>query len=190
MSITLIENHASYDFKHERVNQMADRLLNINWYQHVGTIHDDVQNKAEKFLQSLNIENCEIKWISKDEIGNIYDTIRLTNSSLWEALKVLPDRLKEKIDQSGQEEILNEIVYHLPEAVFHEVYKGAFKTFSDESFIRFLVGHAMYISLLACAWELVANINEWGENPFAYLVDILEMGHIPLGSNNQTFYIM
>ena len=69
-------------------------------------------------------------------------------------LAEVPDRLKGKIVSSGNENLLIDIVDKVPEAIFHGVYKEAFKHFGEETVVKFLVGHAMYISVVACAAEL------------------------------------
>lgn len=64
------------------------------------------------------------------------------------------DQLKEKIISVSNEKLLIDVVDKVPEAIFHGVYKEAFKHFGEEKCLKFLVGHAMYISTVACAAEL------------------------------------
>ena len=75
------------------------------------------------------------------------------------ALAEVPDRLKRKIVSVGNENLLTDIVDKVPEAIFHGVYKEAFKHFEEEKVVKFLVGHAMYISVIACAAELAEENN-------------------------------
>lgn len=70
------------------------------------------------------------------------------------ALAEVPDQLKEKIVRAGNEKLLVDVVDKVPEAIFHGVYKEVFKHFGEEKTVKFLVGHAMYVSVLACAAEL------------------------------------
>lgn len=190
MSITIIDHQPVYDFKHDRVNQLSERLLNINWYHRVGMIDNRAKEKVEMFMDAFHISNYDVSWLEKEDINNCYEMISLQNSDLWEVLKVLPDQLKDKIDESGKGKLLEEIVYHLPEMVYHEVFKQAFQTFAKQETVRFFIGHSLYISLFACTWELISDLKGWEENPFAYLVDVLEMGHVPIGPNGQTFYLL
>ncbi|AKN53194.1 Hypothetical protein AB434_0789 [Heyndrickxia coagulans] len=48
-----------------------------------------------------------------------------------------------------------------------------------------MIGHAMYIGLLYCLYELAEE-----ENPVSFLLDILEAGNIPLGPDGNIFYLV
>ncbi|MGE7768339.1 hypothetical protein [Peribacillus sp. NPDC096540] len=88
-------------------------------------------------------------------------------------------------DAAGNEKLLADIVDKVPEAVFHGAFKQALNVFRDEKAINFLVGHAMYISILACTAELAGDVN-----PFSFIVEVLADGHLPLGPEGNTFYLL
>lgn len=48
--------------------------------------------------------------------------------------------------------------------------------------MKFLVGHAMYISTVVCAAELAEE-----KNVFLPIVELLELGHIPIGPERNYF---
>ena len=51
--------------------------------------------------------------------------------------------------------------------------------------MKFLVGHAMYVSVLACAAELAEE-----KNVFLPIIELIEMGHVPLGPEGNAFYLL
>lgn len=101
------------------------------------------------------------------------------------ALAEVPDQLKEKIVRAGNEKLLVDVVDKVPEAIFHGVYKEVFKHFGEEKTVKFLVGHAMYVSVLACAAELAEE-----KNVLLPIIELIEMGHVPLGPEGNTLYLL
>ena len=59
------------------------------------------------------------------------------------------------------------------------------KHFGEEKTVKFLVGHAMYVSVLACAAELAEE-----KNVLLPIIELIEMGHVPLGPEGNTFYLL
>ena len=93
--------------------------------------------------------------------------------------------MKEKIISVGNEKLLIDVVDKVPETIFHGVYKEAFKHFGEEKVVKFLVGHAMYISTVTCAAELAEE-----KNMFLPIIELLELGHIPIGPEGNIFYLL
>ena len=136
-------------------------------------------------MSAIGVSEYKIKWLSAAQVSETVSRLSFESSILWEVLKDLPDQLKEKIDAVGNEKLLADIVDKVPEAVFHGAYKQALNVFRDEKAIKFLVGHAMYISVLACTAELAGDVN-----PFSFIVELLADGHLPLGPEGNTLYLL
>ena len=71
----------------------------------------------------------------------------------------LPNQLKKEIEKAGQVSLLEKAVDTVPQAVFHSAFEKAFQAFGEEKTVSFLVGHAMYIAVLACTAELADKGN-------------------------------
>lgn len=166
-------------------NEMVKRLTTINWYKNVGQQNIDAEQKIDQFMSSLNIHEYEIRWISRDQVTEMIGRLSFEGSAFWEALKEVPDQLKEKIVHAGNDTHLADLVDKVPEAIFHGAFTQAFNLFSEEKAVQFLVGHAMYVSVLACAAELTE-----GDNAFLPVVELLEAGHLPLGPEGDIFYLL
>ncbi|RSL33575.1 hypothetical protein D7Z54_09670 [Salibacterium salarium] len=184
-----ISSAQRYGKNGERVSRLIERLTNIDWYYDVGSKDSHIEDKLRQFMSTLEVQSYSLKWISKEEICEKAKDLSLEDSRLWEELQNIPDKLKEKIVEKEREDILDDIVHHIPEVVYHGAFKGAYDTFEEEKVVAFLVGHAMYVSVLACAWELITDDEAWQENPFIDVIDILEQGHLPLGPENNIFYL-
>lgn len=185
MALAGIINEEKYGTDARSANEMIERLTSIDWYAQAGIKCEDAEKKVAQFMSAMDVSEYKIKWLSIEQVSETVSQLSFENSSLWDVLKELPDQLKEKIDSDGNEKLLADIVDKVPEAVFHGAYKQAFNVFKDEKVIKFLVGHAMYISVLACASELAGE-----ENPFSFIVELLAEGHLPLGPEGNTFYLL
>ncbi|MFE4428921.1 hypothetical protein ACFRH9_17765 [Peribacillus butanolivorans] len=185
MALAGIINEEKYGTDARSANEMIERLTSIDWYSQAGVKCNEAEKKVEQFMSAIGVSEYKIKWLSAAQVSEAVSRLSFENSILWEVLKDLPDQLKEKINAAGNEKLLADIVDKVPEAVFHGAYKQASNVFRDEKAIKFLVGHAMYISVLACTAELASDVN-----PFSYIVELLEDGHLPLGPEGNTFYLL
>ncbi|MGG0790803.1 hypothetical protein ABE132_19260 [Peribacillus simplex] len=185
MALAGIINEEKYGTDARSANEMIERLTSIDWYSQAGVKCNEAEKKVEQFMSAIGVSEYKIKWLSAAQVLETVSQLSFESSTLWEVLKELPDQLKEKIDAAGNEKLLADIVDKVPEAVFHGAYKQAFNVFRDEKAIKFLVGHAMYISVLACTAELAGE-----ENPFSFIVELLADGHLPLGPEGNTLYLL
>ncbi len=166
------------------VNEMIERLTSIDWYSQAGKQCAGSAEKAVQFIESIGVSHYEVRTVSKEEIPNIIQKLTFNGSELWSVLKEEPDRLKEKLAVSGKEELLQKVVDVVPEAVFHPAFTGAHQAFRDSKTVQFLIGHAMYISVMSCTAVLAGE-----KELFEPILNIMEAGHIPLGPEGNIFYI-
>ena len=185
MALAGIINEEKYGTDAQSANKMIERLTSIDWYSQAGVKCNEAEKKVAQFMCTIGVSEYKIKWLSTAQVPESVSQLSLESNSIWEVLKELPERLKEKIEAAGNEKLLADIVDKVPEAVFHGAYKQAFNVFMDEKTIKFLVGHAMYISVLACTAELTGE-----ENPFSLIIELLEDGHLPLGPAGNTLYLL
>ena len=145
----------------------------------------DTEKKLETFMSTIGVKDYEVRWLSKEQLPHVIQHLTFEGSALWPKLKELPDFLNEKIVRDENEAILADMVDRVPEAVFHGVYKQAYALVKEEKAVKFLVGHALYISILACTAELAGETKL-----FSSLIDIVEEGHLPLGPEGNIFYLL
>ncbi|PGE66613.1 hypothetical protein [Bacillus toyonensis] len=185
MALSQFMNEEKYGSHARSTNGMIERLMTMNWYCNIGQQNVEAEKKIDQFMSSLNISEYEIKWISRKQLIEKIERISFEDNDLWGALAAVPDQLKEKIERAGNEKLLVDVVDEVPEAIFHGVYKEAFEIFGEEKTVKFLVGHAMYVSVLACAAELAEE-----KNVCLPIIELIEMGHVPLGPEGNTFYLL
>lgn len=185
MVLSQFMNEEKYGSHARSTNGMIERLMTMNWYRNIGQQNLEAEKKIDKFMSSLNVSEYEIKWISRNQLHETIGRISFEGNALWGALAEVPDQLKEKIVRAGNEKLLVDVVDKVPEAIFHGVYKEVFKHFGEEKTVKFLVGHAMYVSVLACAAELAEE-----KNVLLPIIELIEMGHVPLGPEGNTFYLL
>ena len=174
-----------YGSKAQSINDIANRLSNIDWYKEVGVKEKNVEEVLQRFLTKLQVANYEIEWISKEQIAQTISNLNLNNSELWDVLSNLPDQLKKKIDDTDQVDLLRKMIEIVPQEVFHVAFQKAFQQFGEEKQVQFFVTQAMYIAVLICTAELAGE----GEL-FAPLLELLEGGHVPVGLDENTIYLL
>ncbi|MDM5433877.1 hypothetical protein QUG02_14480 [Bacillus hominis] len=185
MVLSQFMNEEKYGFHARSTNGMIERLMTMDWYRNIGQQNLEAEKKIDQFMSSLNVSEYEIKWISRKQLHETIGRISFEENALWGALAEVPDQLKEKIVRVGNEKLLVDVVDKVPEAIFHGVYKEAFEILGEEKTVKFLVGHAMYVSVLACVAELAEE-----KNVFLPIIELIEMGHVPLGPEGNTFYLL
>ncbi|OMP66006.1 hypothetical protein [Domibacillus epiphyticus] len=171
--------------KAREVNEMIERLTSIDWYSQAGVIEDTAADYVHQFMKALGVTEYELKWLAKEQVPSIVPSLSFSDSVFWDVVKEVPDQLKAKIDQQDQQALLEKTVEIVPEAVFHGAFKKAFSTFEDEKTIQYLIGHAMYISVMACSAVLADEFSA-----FEPIVQLLEAGHLPLGPQGNNFYLL
>ncbi|SDH17402.1 hypothetical protein SAMN05192534_10268 [Alteribacillus persepolensis] len=174
----------------ENVASLIERLADIDWYQKAGEQDKAVEEKLAESMKQLGVSTYQIEWIKPGEAADAIASLALEESSIWEQLKEVPDTIKAKMDEVNRETVVDDIVYNIPELVYHGSFAGAYQLFEDEKTTGFFTGHAMYISVLACLWEAAADLDGMKDNPFLPLVEILESGHVPLGLKKETIFVL
>lgn len=183
--MAVILNEEKHGMYAREVNEMIERLMSIEWYKQAGVLDDSAVNHIHQFMNDLEVSDYELKWISKEEVQSVIPRLSFTGSEFWDVVKDLPDQYKAKIVQNGKLPLLEKTVDIVLEAVFHSVFAQAFAIFTDKKTIEFLVGHAMYVSIMACTSVLASEAQA-----FEPIIQLLEEGHIPLGPEGNTFYLL
>lgn len=163
---------------------LANSLLSQNWFSELGNKNPDTEKHVQELMNVLKVSNCDIKWVSKENISAKLQDFTFSESEVWDKLKDVPDQLKLKIDEKENNALLESMVDTVPEAVFHPAYAGAFKMEMEEKVISYLVGNAMYISILICT-AAIAGQSELSQP----LLDIVLAGHTILGLEGNTLYL-
>lgn len=167
------------------IDTMIKRLQPIKWGKKAGQQNLEAEEKFIEFMDYLDVNSYEIKWLSIDEVPETIGRLTFEGSEMWEALKGIPDELSNKIKQAGHEKYLLEIGDLVPELIFHGAYSHLFQQFEEKKTIEHLVGLAMYVSVMACTAELAGE-----ENIFLPIVELIEAGHLPIGPEGNTFYLL
>ena len=178
-------SETTFGSKAQSINEIANRLSKIDWYKAVGVKEKHAEEILQRFIDKLQVSNYEIQWISKEQIAETISNLNLANSDLWKVLSNLPDQLKKKIEDAGQVDLLSKIIEIVPQEVFHVAFQKAFQQFGEEKQVHFFVVHAMYIAVLICTAELAGEVKL-----FAPLLELLEAGHVPIGLDENTIYLL
>lgn len=174
-----------FGLKAQSINEIAERLFAIDWYKNAGEKEKTSEEAIQRFMQKLQVKDYEIQWIIKEQTSEIISRLTFENSNLWKVISDFPDLLKKKIDEAGQVELLNIAVETVPQEIFHITFQKAFQAFGEEKLVNFFVGHAMYIAVLVCTAELAGE-----EDSFTPLLEFLEAGHVPVGVEGNTIYLL
>lgn len=167
------------------IDTMVKRLQPIKWGKKAGQQNLEAEEKVIEIMDNLDVNSYEIKWLSIDEVPETIGRLTFEGSEMWEALKGIPDELSGKFKQAGHEKFLLEIGDIVPELIFHGAYSHLFQQFEEKKTIEYLVGLAMYVSVMACTAELAGE-----ENIFLPIVELIEAGHLPIGPEGNTFYLI
>jgi hypothetical protein len=171
--------------KAQSINEIAERLSAIVWYEKAGFKEKIAEEALQRLMQKLQVDDYEIQWVTKVQTSETISKLTFDNSNLWKVLSGLPDQLKKNIDEAGQADLLKIAIESVPQAVFHATFQKAFQEFGEEKQVNFFVGHAMYIAVLVCTAELAGE-----EGLFIPLLELLEMGHVPVGLDGNTIYLL
>ncbi|WP_374966936.1 hypothetical protein [Lysinibacillus sp. RS5] len=171
--------------KAQSINEIAERLSAIDWYEKAGFKEKIAEEALQRLMRKLQVDDYEIQWVTKEQTSETISKLTFDNSNLWKVLSGLPDQLKKNIDEAGQADLLKIAIESVPQAVFHATFQKAFQEFGDEKQVNFFVGHAMYIAVLVCTAELAGE-----EDLFIPLLELLEMGHVPVGLDGNRIYLL
>ncbi|MEK5101814.1 hypothetical protein MKX83_07460 [Cytobacillus sp. FSL M8-0252] len=178
-------NVAEVELQKKSIDAMVNRLQAIHWGKKVGQQNLESEEKVIEFMNDLNVNSYEIKWLLKEEVPETISRLTFEGSEIWESLKEIPEELSHKIKEDGHEKYLLDLGDRVPELVFHGAYSHLFQQFEDMKTLEYLVGLAMYVSVMSCTAELAE-----GKNIFLSIVNLIEAGHLPLGPEGNTFYLI
>ncbi|MGE7544416.1 hypothetical protein [Sporosarcina newyorkensis] len=164
---------------------LAKKLTSFNWFGEIGTVDTAVEKHVRQFIEALDVSQYNIKWVAKEDIATTIGELTFENSDVWRALKGIPERYNQLITEKDRTALLESVIDAIPEAVFHPAYAGAFKQVTEDKAISYLVGNAMYISVMACTASLADR-----PKMFQPLLNIVEKGHTVLGLEGNTIYII
>lgn len=181
----LLISEMTFGSKAQSINEIANRLSTIDWYKEAGVKDRYAEETLRSFIESLQVNEYEIQWITKEQTAEIISNLNFHNSELWKVLSSLPEQLKKKIDEAGQADLLSKIIETIPQEVFHVAFQKAFQQFGEEKQVQFFVGQAMYIAVLLCTAELAGEVDL-----FASLLELLEAGHVPVGLDGNRVYLL
>jgi len=178
----------------DSVVDLMTRVSRTDWFSTVGKSQG--RAAAEKSLREIShrfgIDEYRIQWLEKDQLPSFLEGMRLETSLLWQRIHDIPDRIREKAEDSGRMPNLTAIAEHIPEYLFHLSFDGAFREFGSQGkeSVQTAVGSVMYLVGLACAWEMLADTEGWETNPYEPMLQVFETGYWPLGLFDGAFYLI
>lgn len=172
-------------YSSKAINELIEKLTTINWYKAVGQKDASAEQALSDLLNTLEVDQYKIEWVNKSDLDETLNKVKLSGSTVWEKLKDLPDQLKEVIEKQDELKLLKSVVDLVPEVVYHRAFECAYDTFKEEGLVQFFVGQAMYFSVLICVAEL-ANQSAFSQK----FITLLESGHVPVGPDGNTVYIV
>lgn len=84
---------------------MIARLVSVLWYSNAGRKNPYAEQKIKEFAACFGTRKLDVKWISKEKLGDTAKQLTFEGCELWNVLKDIPDQLKIKIDAHGKEKI-------------------------------------------------------------------------------------
>lgn len=178
----------------DSVVDLMARVSSTDWFSTAGK--STGRAAAEKSLREIShrfgIDEYRIQWLDKAQLPSFLEGMRLETSPLWQQIHDLPDRIREKAEDSSRLPNVTAIAEHIPEYLFHQSFDGAFREFGSQGkeIVQTAVGSVMYLGGLACAWEMLADTGDWETNPYKPLLQVFETGHWPLGLYDGVFYLI
>lgn len=178
----------------KNVAALVERISKITFYRALGdqTSQASVESSVQSFIHDLDAECPQVVTLTKEQLSSFLESMRLEASPLWEELQQIPIRIAQKLEETNRSELFSLANDVIPEQVFHDAYDGSFNQLESvgRTAISLCTGAAMYITGLAVAWELLADLPGWEKNPFLALIEVLEQGHLPLGLYDNQFYVI
>lgn len=174
-----------FGIKAQSINEIANRITNIDWYKKVGEKDNNAEKTFHRFIEKLKVKHYEIQWITKEQTPAFIGNLNVTDSEIWSVLCNLPDVLKKKINEAEQADLLEKLIETVPQEVFHVAFQKAFQQFGEEKQVHFFVGLAMYMAVLICTAELAGEVDL-----FVPLLELLESGHVPVGLDGNIIFLL
>lgn len=189
-----IQEEKGYGPNGSNVAQLVSRLSKADWFSSAGTQNGrvEVEKAIRTFAGHFFIENDQIEWMSTDQLVNVYNGMSLTQSPMWVQVERIPKMIRSKMEELGRLEHLAFATETVPEILYHSSFDGVFREFGKygASLVKTVVGSILYICGLACAWELIADVEGWTTNPFLPLIDVIEQGHWIIGYFDHQFLVV
>lgn len=175
-------------------DDLIRRFSEIDWFSAAGTPEGrpEAEKALNEFKQHLLIEGEQLNWISKKQFSLVIGDQTIETNPLWIRLTKILGEIKEKARKTGRLEAVAYATDDVPEEVFHRVFDRAFDEFAEYgvSRVKTAVAMTMLIVGLACSWEVIADLEGWGTNPFIPLIEVYEYGHCPIGFYDNQFYLI
>ncbi|WP_044737184.1 hypothetical protein [Geobacillus kaustophilus] len=175
------------------IHCLLERFAAIDWLFSLGQQGDEqVEQALRQFADFFGIRHLDIRWLAKEELASFVEAICLEEDNIWQELRHVPERLKQQAEQAGKLEALLAIADEAPAVIFQHSFDPIFAALSPygDHIVATAVGYMMYIGGMACAWELLSDLEGWETNPFLFLVSVVERGHWPLGGGNGQFVVI
>ncbi len=182
--MSVLIHESTFGEKAQSLNDLAQQFETMDWYKRAGQKEANAEATIDRLMNELQVEEYELKWITKDETVAVTRQLTFEGSDIWERLKEVPDEMKKKIKKTKQMKLLETVVDTIPEFVFHHAFDAAVKQFKEEQIVNYLVCQAIYFSVLICSATLA------GDDRFGPLLELLESGHVPLGLEGNTIYML
>ncbi|AMX83821.1 hypothetical protein GS3922_09190 [Geobacillus subterraneus] len=175
------------------VRRLFDRFVNIDWLSSLGRQgNEQVEHPLRQFADFFGVRHVEVKWLAEQELRSAIEAIRLEEDGIWQALRHVPDQFKHQAERAGRLEALLALADEVPPVIFQHSFDQLFAVLRPygDNVVTTAVGYMMYIGGMACAWELLSDLEGWETNPFYFLIAVLERGHWPLGVVNGQFVVI
>lgn len=177
----------------KNVASLITRLQKIDWYSAIGKQSSQVGERAiNEFRQGLKLDGYQVNWITKNHLPVLLNGVTLETIPMWTRLKQIHNEITEKAEELGRQAILSSTIDNVSESLFHDIFDQAFCEFEEcgETAVKMVSGTTVYIMVLACAWEVITDIEGWGINPFLPFVKVCEQGQWILGLVDNQFYAL
>ena len=173
----------------QSISLLQTRIKNIPWFTNVNSNEiDEVSTELIKtFIKELKLEAKEVIYAGHTELSEFSNLLTdVTKIAMEHRLNI-----QRKVNELGRSSFLEQIRDNLSEHTFHQVFDAAYKKFIEleDHEIRNICTSALMIVELSLSTEVVADA-ESNKNPFIYLIQVLERGHLPLGISEQKFIML
>ncbi|WJE54496.1 hypothetical protein QRE66_09835 [Bacillus cereus] len=178
----------------KNVVDLINRLQKIDWYSAIGKQSSQVE--AERAInecrQGLKLGGYPVNRITKNHLPVLLNGVALETIPMWTRLEQIHNEITEKAKECGRRAVLSATIDRVSENMFHDTFDQAFGEFEEcgESVIKMVSGTTIYIMVLACAWETIADIEGWERNHLLSFVEVFEQGHWSLWLVDDQFYVL
>lgn len=167
------------------LSDLVEEFADFDWFGQLGRQSKLAEEKISQFMKAVGVSNYTVEWITRDNMMSVIENMTLEESSIWQELKEIPSQLKKEICQRQQENLLENMADTVLEAVFHPAFKGAYEQVGEKKVLNYLVGNAMYMSILASGMAFAGKADMYES-----LTEIVKSGHTVLGLEGNTLYLV